>query len=331
MVQTLPGFRLIDCDSSSRDVLDKPLTEKYVALSYVWGEVAVVPGSWPQVVLDAILVTRKLGLRYLWVDRFCIDQDDAQTKHSLISNMAAIYQNAEFTIIAAAGSGANHGLPGVGTTTRREPQPKVRLGRTVLASPLENCREDIYQSTWWTRGWTYQEGVLARRRIVFTGRQAYWECGGMVAWEAIHLPLESLHAKNKIGMPHYKAVNVFSGSLRGVSYGGDHVGALREGDVLRRITEHIRNFSRRNLKFWTDSLLAMQGILNHYSDSNRHLAFLQGLPMSSKASYDLERPGHSRLLSFAAALTSWAHTDNSGQYNVFATYHHGPGQDGKGR
>ena len=57
--EALPGFRLIDCDSSSLAILEKPPTEKYAALIYVWGEEAAVSDSiWPKVVLDAILVTR---------------------------------------------------------------------------------------------------------------------------------------------------------------------------------------------------------------------------------------------------------------------------------
>ncbi len=312
-VKALPGFRLIDCDSdsSSMNILEKPLTERYAALSYVWGEEITVCGStWPKVVLDAILVTRQLGLQYLWVDRFCIDRDNAQEKHFLISKMAAIYQNAEFTIIAAAGSGASHGLPGVGLTKRR-PQPKIRMGETVLASILENRRQDIYQSTWRTRGWTYQEGVLARRRIVFTEGQVYWECASMVTWEAVHLPLELLHTKNKLRMSSCVAVGLFGGKPPGW-YNHQSKG-LGEKKTLLQVAEHIQNFSRRNLKFSTDSLLAMQGILRNYSDSNPRLTFLHGLPILSGKIPGVQGPGHARLASFAVALTSWAHTDNSCQ------------------
>jgi hypothetical protein len=60
-------------------VVPKPMQCDYVALSYVWGRPTVsrpeqtqmeINGiKVPQVVLDAIAVTQRLGLKYLWVDR----------------------------------------------------------------------------------------------------------------------------------------------------------------------------------------------------------------------------------------------------------------------
>jgi hypothetical protein len=305
--ESLPGFRLIDCDSSSLDVVEQQPTVEYAALSYVWGENIEEAGPWPTVISDAVLVTRQLGLRYLWVDRLCIDQEDAQTKHFLISNMDVVYRSAEITIIAAAGSTADHGLPGVGTA-KRKPQPKIQIGATVLASPLENCREDIYRSTWWTRGWTYQEGVLARRRLVFTESQVYWECESMVTWEAIHLPLESLHAKHKFQMDECMNASVFSGKRGGPFQEYRTLSMGEENDEsLYKAAMHIHNFTGKNLTFPTDSLLAMQGILKHCCVSNPCLAFLHGMPLVLKSSNSVE-PGTARLISLAAALTSWGHT-----------------------
>lgn len=63
--------------------------------------------------LDAVEVTNKLGLQYLWVDRLCINQADDNEKAYLISKMTTIYEEAELTIVAAAGTGASHGLPGI--------------------------------------------------------------------------------------------------------------------------------------------------------------------------------------------------------------------------
>lgn len=50
---------------------------------------------------------------------------------------------------------------------------------------LRDPRRDILESNYWTRGWTYQEGVLSNRRIVFTDEQVYWECSGMAAHESV--------------------------------------------------------------------------------------------------------------------------------------------------
>ena len=96
----------------------------YVALSYVWGVAATSNAGFahdvdnkilPKVISDSILVVRALRYRYLWVDRYCVPQDEEQLKLQ-IENMGRIYKNAEFTIIAAAGDGPEYGLPGVSTT-----------------------------------------------------------------------------------------------------------------------------------------------------------------------------------------------------------------------
>ena len=132
----------------------------------------------------------------------------------------------------------------------------------------------------------------------------------MVSWEAIQLPLESLHTRSKPRMSSCIAVGLFSGKPPG--WDSHHFKGLGE-KTLPQDSEHIENFSRRNLKFSTDSLLAMQEILENCSDSIPHLTFLHGLPILLEAIPGVKGPGHARLASFAVALTSWAHTDNSCQ------------------
>jgi hypothetical protein len=75
---------------------------------------------------------------------------------------------------------------------------------------------------------------------------------------------------------------------------------------LTQVTEHIANFSARRLKYSTDSLLAMQGILKHYSDMNAQFASLFGLPVLSGPVGNGNLADMQRA-SFAAALTAWHH------------------------
>ncbi|KAI0107835.1 heterokaryon incompatibility protein-domain-containing protein [Nemania sp. FL0031] len=103
----------------------------YVTLSYVWGDVQapdgnacnmngkkLQPENLTAVIKDSITVTRALGYRFLWVDKFCIDQDNPDERHRQIQQMNAIYQNSDLTIIAAAGKDENYGLSGVGFNMR---------------------------------------------------------------------------------------------------------------------------------------------------------------------------------------------------------------------
>jgi hypothetical protein len=66
-------------------------TGKYVCLSHCWGNAQLVKtltnniegmkrgialASLPKTFQDAVLMTRRLGIRYLWIDSLCIIQDD---------------------------------------------------------------------------------------------------------------------------------------------------------------------------------------------------------------------------------------------------------------
>lgn len=116
---------VIDCEA--RAIVQLNNNMEYLALSYVWGngytarpvhDAALRTRSpnlglnFPLVVEDAILVVQKSGYRYLWVDRYCIQQHDNIEKQHQIRQMANIYSNAVATICAL-GAHANTNLPGV--------------------------------------------------------------------------------------------------------------------------------------------------------------------------------------------------------------------------
>jgi hypothetical protein len=105
--------------------------------------------------------------------------------------MGLIYQTAEVTLIAAAGEGPEHGLPGIRRRTISQPQGQI--GKHFLVSPMMNLIYTIIKSKWMTRAWTYQEAISSRRRLVFTDEQMYFECCGMYCCEALDLPLLDLH------------------------------------------------------------------------------------------------------------------------------------------
>lgn len=54
----------------------------------------------PQTFVDAIAITRHLGIRYLWIDSLCICQDDVDDWARESARMCAIYSNAHLTIAA---------------------------------------------------------------------------------------------------------------------------------------------------------------------------------------------------------------------------------------
>jgi hypothetical protein len=119
----------------------------------------------PRTIHDAMIVTKELGIRFLWVDRLCILQDDEEAIHEQVTSMASIYACSYFTIVAASGSDDQCGLPGV-------VHPR-KLRRTVLC--LNNATRLALNDTAWeekdntysSRAWTFQERLLPSRCLVF--------------------------------------------------------------------------------------------------------------------------------------------------------------------
>jgi hypothetical protein len=89
---------------------------EYVALSHVWGTGKGLPKTtketlqsqkkgiaWstlPKAIQEAIVLTRALGFRWLWVDALCLIQDDLASKLDEGVEMGEVYGNAFLTIAA---------------------------------------------------------------------------------------------------------------------------------------------------------------------------------------------------------------------------------------
>ncbi|KAK8035753.1 hypothetical protein PG991_001826 [Apiospora marii] len=188
-----PGERTFDYRDLSRREED---TLEYAALSYVWGEAGSrtlhlreqdieALGRWTspdrlgKTVKDAMEVTKRLGMRYLWVDSLCVVQGDRRGERasprqkSQITQMDSIYGHASVTIVAAAGADANAGLTGV-SSPREAPQVarEVKGGINILL-PVEY---DASYGKWDTRGWTLQDKLLSKRMLVFGETFASFHC-----------------------------------------------------------------------------------------------------------------------------------------------------------
>jgi hypothetical protein len=180
--------KLIDCETRCIVSADN---HPYVCLSYLWGTVTEactfhdsLPQNLPATIEDSITLTRCLGMQYLWIDRYCIDQSEPNEVSHQVQMMDLIYHNAEITIIAAAGSDPFYGLPGV-SVRFREAQSSKRIGKHTLFAQVSDPITFTQDSIWNTRGWTFQEARLSRRRLVFTNHEAYFECPRMNYFESL--------------------------------------------------------------------------------------------------------------------------------------------------
>jgi hypothetical protein len=270
----VPGLKLIDCITS--DIIlaeDKP----YVALSYVWGSGSEIsenrnklPETLPNTIKDAIIVTKKLGYRYLWVDRYCIDQENEEEKADQCGKMDVIYQNAELTIIAAIGKDPTYGLPGVSLRKRKAQHLTTcsKIGKHFLISTQSWLKEVVHESQWKTRAWTYQEALLSRRRLVFAEEQMYFECYGMYCCESVHFPLQTMHRKDMQG---FKSV-FCSKKLIGIFPKG-------VGTTSIEIVQRIEEYSELKLTNPSDILRGMLGIFNAFRRSRLGIYHCLGIPI----------------------------------------------------
>ena len=204
----------------------------------------------PRVIEDAMTFVRALGMRHLWVDRYCIDQTNHDSKTLQIQTMDRIYEGAHLTIIACAGSSSAFGLPGVGNTPRRA-QPKAFTDKGVFVSSLPPLAHALRDSAWIRRGWTYQEAIVSRRCLFFTNVQVYFVCRGMTCSESIErgprLPMANTKNTNK--------------TLRGNLFGRSRALALTQYSQLRQLADHITEYSSRELTYQEDALNAFRGLL----------------------------------------------------------------------
>ncbi|KAH7483573.1 hypothetical protein FOMA001_g5958 [Fusarium oxysporum f. sp. matthiolae] len=186
-------LRVIDTVDNCVKEVDTPCD--YICLSYVWGTGSQTqyttktrdqlskPGGLgnvelPQTILDAIKVTKELGIRYIWIDALCITQDDKDDKARIIFNMGTIYANAVLSIMASSNVNPTDGLPGVGIPRSQE-QSIEKLQGITLAVAFQDARQrysDIEDRLWNTRAWTFQERVLSRRSVYFTSSQMCFIC-----------------------------------------------------------------------------------------------------------------------------------------------------------
>ncbi|QUC20733.1 uncharacterized protein UV8b_04974 [Ustilaginoidea virens] len=316
IAKDLAGFKLVDCTQSPPRVVRRPLSENFAALSYVSGKDTAE--LWPKVVRDAIVVTRELGLQYLWMDKLCIDSSNLQERTSHIGRMDEIFEGSVVTIVAAHGNNAMCGLPGVGSTTRPE-QPKYGFsdGNLTLVSSLRDPRLDIRNSDWFTRGWTYQEGLLARRRLIFTERQMYWECDGMSCPETLILPLATYYDRDEEKMCDF----VRPGLFNSVSYIDGSWEAWKKLpqtaeepstlSIFRQSDQYICEYTKRKLTYDQDSLSAFMGITRRLEKTlgRGKLGSIVGIPLwcpttPANAPAELAR---TKLL-FALTTSFWHHS-----------------------
>jgi len=186
--------------------------ERYVTLSHRWGSwnITVLTADnhetfkgripldcLPQTFLDCMLVARKLGIRYVWIDSLCIIQtgDDGQDWTQEASTMDLVYRNAYCNV------SASWATPDTGLFVDRNPHEFRQLlldigyytdknGDNVMRRTFESAEgmnkwiREVRGSPLNCRGWVLQERLLSRRNICFCRQEIIWECSEATCGES---------------------------------------------------------------------------------------------------------------------------------------------------
>ena len=143
------------------ETIDKDLKDsRYATLSYVcndgmqghkeWGmsdgQKFLLSPSSTKALNKAIKTCETLDIDYLWMDKLCINQNDPEEKAEEVRKMYQNYNNSAVTLISI-----NKSLQ------KGSSQEWDHDSLKVL--------EEIVDSEWFTRSWTYQEGWLSKHTI----------------------------------------------------------------------------------------------------------------------------------------------------------------------
>ncbi|KAF2846354.1 HET-domain-containing protein [Plenodomus tracheiphilus IPT5] len=133
----------------------------------------------PKTFRDAIYISRRLGLDYIWIDSLCILQGNTEDWRREASLMGSVYGGSFVNIAAASAVNVHEGC------FLKSPNlvDGLRASITVNGSKLvrEFLSRHVYsmsttKSHLATRAWAVQEMILSPRTIHFGNRGAFWEC-----------------------------------------------------------------------------------------------------------------------------------------------------------
>lgn len=199
----------------------RKITDRYVVLSHRWGEEGRKPHSFktltsnlqsfegridfselPQTFQDAVIVTRELGVRLLWIDSLCIIQDSERDWVAESAKMDKVFNSAYCTIAASRAGSTTEGFLGM-----REERTTVEITKPgsvsfYVSEMIDNFRGDIEEGKLNQRGWVLQERALSRRTIYFSERQIYWECRVGVRCETLGRIFKSVFSLTPCMVPY---------------------------------------------------------------------------------------------------------------------------------
>ncbi|KAH7308592.1 heterokaryon incompatibility protein-domain-containing protein [Stachybotrys elegans] len=265
-----------DCPADIRLYKSEDTRARYVCLSYCWGgpvEIRLTKEryrsytnniSWsmlPKGYQDAIELTRKLGIRYIWIDSLCIIQDDNADWEIQASLMTEIFQNAYLTIAGTKSRNPNDGYFSVSPAKYKSSRIEHEDKEGTLRHAYVRCTIPHFFSTkaargtdyspgdfpLLQRGWVFQERLLSPRLLHLGDVEMAWECNETCACECIG------------------ETRTYDSEPRWVHTKGKHARNLAKAtswkDLQPEWRSIVEHYTRTNLTFDKDIFPAISGVV----------------------------------------------------------------------
>lgn len=146
----------------------------------------------PQTFRDAIEVTKRLGLDYVWIDALCIIQSEPGCSNNdwtkEAGRMRSVYGGSFLNIAATSAMSVHEGFLG------KDFRQHYHGGLVARVTTENSCRvqnfysptaheETTFETHLASRAWAFQERVLSRRTLSFGDTGMSWECRSQTSSE----------------------------------------------------------------------------------------------------------------------------------------------------
>ena len=271
--------RLLDIGDPSKGVQPRLVDTRgqrgqYLTLSHCWGtskpplttkanvssQMSSIPlDSMPKTFRDALKIVRSLGYRYIWIDSYCIVQDDDTDWQPECASMAAVYNNCVVTLAAPFASDCHAGFPRGLHPIPAESWCDIPVHwpgatdpdtiRVIHPYDLNCGRVDWDKSPLAKRAWVLQEYLLSPRWLYFGEQNLSFECSTAQLDEHLRVPLTL--SKVHLGTYYYAPK--------------DAMGFKTYGQGLSKWYSMIHTYSNLCLTYGNDRLPALSGIAARFA------------------------------------------------------------------
>ncbi|KAK0657597.1 heterokaryon incompatibility protein-domain-containing protein [Cercophora newfieldiana] len=274
---------------------------RYICLSHCWGKeqiitttrstlkerlVEIKTGELPKTFRDAIALTRRLGVRYIWIDSLCIVQDDLRDWEVESAKMCDIYSRAYLTIAAT------HAKDGRGGLFRETPDfevsgvapANIAEYRVFFRERIDHHLDDsgavgkvgyptIAHYPILTRAWVYQERMLSTRVLHFGRYEIFFECRSDVRCECGGIGWHGCSAAAPAPVTKVVHADALDSEMPG---GGAEWVDVARYYIARLWRTMVSSYTSLSITKSGDRLPAMGGLARHMA-ARRKSAYLAGL------------------------------------------------------